>query len=598
MATLTTSPQIIGRNESGTIKTYLYGWYSNQSGNTCTVHVRLTVISSGITYTGTNKTYSISIGGYSSGTQSWTYTPLNANQEYTVSEVTWNYSGGDAIWASGGFWSYVYGNANVDLSEATYVPTFSTPPSGLSASVAEVYTNGAKINVSVSNYGNPSSASGRYIEGAIMNQSTYGGTYHYTTASNVSSASVVVNNSSSGTASFTIQPNKQYYYGVYANNTQQSASRVVGQFVTSINSPSFSIAGRTGTSATIRYSAAADGGYYSKTVQYSIDEGQTWSTGVVIASGNATTGTFTINNLTPGVEYTVMTRTSTPKTTITGQTLVISDKTTKFYGSVEGEAKEITNLYASDNGVTKTITKLYGSADGEAKLIYKGFGRLDYGYGTVIYYTNDAYTETATVTMRSADDVAQLCSDAGSSASATIGGITIPFDKIKEVDFTDKVINIGDDFLMGADYLESVKLSKKLENIGRNFLFSCDRLTVPIVLPNNLQTIGHSFMGQTLYVSGAFSTPLVLPQSLTSINGRFLYMNKYNLIFSEVNVGNLSPDILGVNYMNQNFSTSSSTAPGYTTGVRIAGANRAAWLAALPNLDGTSNYRKLIDAGY
>lgn len=598
MATLTTSPQIIGRNESGTIKTYLYGWYSNQSGNTCTVHVRLTVISSGITYTGTNKTYSISIGGYSSGTQSWTYTPLNANQEYTVSEVTWNYSGGDAIWASAGFWSYVYGNANVDLSETTYVPTFSTPPSGLSASVAEVYTNGAKINVSVSNYGNPSSASGRYIEGAIMNQSTYGGTYHYTTASNVSSASVVVNNSSSGTASFTIQPNKQYYYGVYANNTQQSASRVVGQFVTSINSPSFSIAGRTGTSATIRYSAAADGGYYSKTVQYSIDEGQTWSTGVVIASGNATTGTFTINNLTPGVEYTVMTRTTTPKTTIVGQTLVISDKTTKFYGSVEGEAKEITNLYASDNGVTKTITKLYGSADGEAKLIYKGFGRLDYGYGTVIYYTNDAYTEIATVTMRSEDDVAQLCSNARSSASATIGGVTIPFSKIKEVDFTDKVINIGDDFLTEADHLESVKLSKKLENIGRNFLFGCDRLTVPIVLPNNLQTIGHSFMGHTLYVSGAFSTPLVLPQSLTSINGRFLYMNKYNLIYPEINVGNLSPDILGTQYANSNFATTASTAPGYTTGVRIAGANRAAWLAAIPNLDGPSYYRKLINAGY
>ena len=149
MATLTTSPQVIGRNESGTIKTYLYGWYTNQSGNTCIVHVRLTVKSAGITYTGSNKTYGISIGGYYSGTQSWTYAPLNADQEYTVSEVTWTYAGGDSIWAAADFWSYVYGNANVGLTETTYVPTFSTPPTGLSASIAEVYTNGAKINVSV-----------------------------------------------------------------------------------------------------------------------------------------------------------------------------------------------------------------------------------------------------------------------------------------------------------------------------------------------------------------------------------------------------------------------------------------------------------------
>ena len=595
MATLTTSPQIIGKNESGTIKTYLYGWYSNQSGNTCTVHVKLTVISSGITYTGSNKTYSISIGGYSSGTQSWTYSPLNANQEYTVSEVTWNYSGGDAIWASAGFWSYVYGNANVDLSETTYVPTFSTPPSGLSASVAEVYTNGAKINVSVSNYGNPSSASGRYVEGAIMNQSTYGGTYHYTTASNVSSASVVVNNSSSGTASFTIQPNKQYYYGVYANNTQQSASRVVGQFVTSINSPSFSIAGRTGTSATIRYSAAADGGYYSKTVQYSIDEGQTWSTGVVIASGNATTGTFTIYNLTPGVEYTVMTRTTTPKTTVAGQSLIVSDKTTKFYGSVEGEAKEITNLYASDSGVAKTVTKLYGSANGEAQLIYRGFGRIDYVCGTVEYYTDANNTTTSVATIRNYFELLQLDNPNNvSGAEAVIDGVTIPFNKIKEVSLRNNVTAIGNGFLSDANYLEKVVLPSGLLSIGDNFLNSCDRLNTPPTLPDTLTSIGGGFMSYVASRSGSFTVPLVLPSSLTSIGTFFLYGS--NIIYPEVNVGSLDATIASTS--NYSFSGQSNTSPIYTTGIRIAGTNRAAWMSRFPNRDSGMPYRKLINAGY
>ena len=512
-----------------------------------------------------------------------------------MSEVTWNYSGGDAIWASAGFWSYVYGNANVDLSETTYVPTFSTPPSGLSASVAEVYTNGAKINVSVSNYGNPSSASGRYVEGAIMNQSTYGGTYHYTTASNVSSASVVVDNSSSGTASFTIQPNKQYYYGVYANNTQQSASKVVGQFVTSINSPSFSIAGRTGTSATIRYSAAADGGYYSKTVQYSIDEGQTWSTGVVIASGNATTGTFTINNLTPGVEYTVMTRTSTPKTTIGGQTLVISDKTTKFYGSVEGEAKEITNLYASDSGVAKTVTKLYGSANGEAQLIYRGFGRIDYVCGTVEYYTDANNTTTSVATIRNYLELSQLNNPSLSSTSeAVIDGATIPFSKIKEVRLKNNVTAIGNGFLYKAIYLEKVILPSGLISIGDNFLSSCDRISTPPNFPETLTSIGGDFMNFDARLSGPFTVPLVLPSSLTSIGTFFLYGEK--IVYPEVNVGSLDATIASTS--NCSFSGQASTSPIYTTGIRIAGTNRAAWMSRFPNRDSGMPYRKLIDAGY
>ena len=127
MATLTTSPQIIGRNESSTIHTYLYGWYDGQSGNDCIVHTRLTVINTGATYTGTNKSYVMNLGGYSTGVQSWTYQPLNTGQEYTVAEITQGYSSGNQISASAGFSSYVYGSADIsNLSDNWYVPTFSS----------------------------------------------------------------------------------------------------------------------------------------------------------------------------------------------------------------------------------------------------------------------------------------------------------------------------------------------------------------------------------------------------------------------------------------------------------------------------------------
>lgn len=367
--TLTTSPQIVGRNEGSTIKTYLYAWYDGQSGNTCTVHARLTCVSSGITYTGTNKSYFMKIGGYDSGVQDWKYAPLNANQEYTVSEVAWNYSGGEQIYAAGGFWSYVYGSADVGLADAVYVPVFNSPPSGLSVSVVETYTNGAKFNVSLSSYGIPSGNSGRYIEAGIMNHGApYGGPYKYNSAYNTNSAQITVNNGSSGAGGLTIQPNTRYYFGGWASNTVMNTSVVSGQFTTRPLGPTVAFASSTTTSANFTYSVTADGGQYQRSVQYSLDNGSTWKTVAIIINGAPSTGTFTLNGLPSGAAYTMKTRVSTQAGTTNGNevsfyTLIdVENKENKFYGSDGERARKAGAIYGSLNGETKLLSKLYGAS--------------------------------------------------------------------------------------------------------------------------------------------------------------------------------------------------------------------------------------------
>lgn len=230
-----------------------------------------------------------------------------------------------------------YGQRNGSNTEENYltwgVDPPPTAPSGLSVSIAEVYPTGAKFNVAVSSYGSPSSASGRYIEAAILNQNTYGATYKYATAQNTSSSAITVNNNVSG-GTLTVQPNTQYYYGAYADNTQLHTSVVQGQFVTLAPTPTVSVGTISGNSATINYSTAADGGYYNKTIEYSLDGGTTWQTGATVTGGSAQSGTFTISNL-PGGENSVLVRTTTTAGSDEPTTLTISIPiNATFYGSI------------------------------------------------------------------------------------------------------------------------------------------------------------------------------------------------------------------------------------------------------------------------
>lgn len=268
-------------------------------------------------------------------------------------------------------------------SKTVYIPETYTAPTGLNITIAEIYPTGAKFNVSVSSYGNPSSTSGRYIEAGILNQNSYGTTYKYQNVKNTASSAITVTNSSYKGGTLTISPNTMYYYGCYANNTQKDAKTVKGQFVTTAAAPIVSFASVTSTTATFNYATQADGGYYNKTIEYSIDGGTTWATAATVSGGGAASGSFTISNLLSGAAYTLATRTTTASgstlgTNIEFNTVVNVQNYRITYGSVLGGAKPVTELYGSVNGDAKKITKLYGGVEGEAKLIYQGFGHLSY----------------------------------------------------------------------------------------------------------------------------------------------------------------------------------------------------------------------------
>ena len=313
----------------------------------------------------------MNLGGYSTGVQSWTYQPLNTGQEYTVAEITQGYSSGNQISASAGFSSYVYGSADIsNLSDNWYVPTFSSAPTGLNVTVAEVYPRGAKLRTSITSYGVPSSASGRAIEAGIAAQNAWvSPALRSQLAYSVLSADIVVDNNSVQTTTLTIEPNTHYYYGGHADNTQASVGGIFGQLTTLADVATVTIDFVTGRTATFNYSVDADGGYYSKILEYSLDGGTTWATAATIATGSATTGSFTITGLNGNTTYTLKSRMTTTAGS-TNNTDVNFTTLTLLYGSVEGTAKGINKLYGSVGGQTKEITKLYGSVGGVTKRIF------------------------------------------------------------------------------------------------------------------------------------------------------------------------------------------------------------------------------------
>ena len=202
-------------------------------------------------------------------------------------------------------WSCPWYSGTRSYTCSGYIPSGVTAPSGLSVSVKSKTYNSVTFNTSLSSYGVPSSASGRYIEAAVLNQNSYGASYRYETASNTSSSTITVNNSSrSNPSTFSIEPNHKYWYGGYASNTQASTSTVVGSVYTpcpplSTLTPSTqSYAEYDKVNVVIQYKRQTDAGAETRTgyYRYSTDGGSNYSSwisfGTVSVAAN-TTATFT-----------------------------------------------------------------------------------------------------------------------------------------------------------------------------------------------------------------------------------------------------------------------------------------------------------------
>ena len=241
------------------------------------------------------------------------------------------------------------------------IPQGAVAPSGLNVSISSIADTGASFSVSLSSYGTPSSADGRYIEASIMGQSTYGGKYRYDIAKNKASSTITVNNSSKTNSSnpLTIVPNTQYWYGAYATNTSLSISKVQGTFVTRpayITSITAHDVGQGEVYFTVNH--AAEGSANTVVTELSYDQ-KTWQT---------VSDEF---NLSFSEQTTLYVRRSNNS----GSTPIFSISVTpstrvKLYGSVNNQAQEIKKLYGSVNGQSVRIRKLYASVNGRSKLIF------------------------------------------------------------------------------------------------------------------------------------------------------------------------------------------------------------------------------------
>lgn len=295
---------------------------------------------------------------------------INVGDVYSTTFSRYVSGGGDrtVTWSAG---SGLRSDFAGSWSSTVWFPEPYSDPSGLSVSVAERYKDGFKFNVSLSSYGVPSDASGRYIEAAVLGQSTYGGTYRYQIASNTKSASITVTNSNYRGGGLTINPNTMYYYGGYASNTQRNISTVSGSITTLADTPTLSVTRIGETSVTVSYSTPADGGKYAKNIQYSLDNGTTWTTGATVNTGAASSGTFEINDLHNGTTYTMKCRANTSAGNTAGSDVVFTTlESYKIYVPVAGKTKKVKKVYASVGGKTKEITKIYASVGGKTKRVF------------------------------------------------------------------------------------------------------------------------------------------------------------------------------------------------------------------------------------
>ena len=344
---------------SGSYNTYAtFSWWVSGSGSNYTdVSWNLTgktagpnqyihVYSASVTVNGT--TYSSWSGNMHNGTVMLSNTTrINHTGEFTFSASAGIAQYSSSSWYSGsGSWT---------------LPARATTPTGLNVTLKSVQDTGATMAVTLSSYGNPSGEANRYIEAAIMGQSTYGGKYRYDIATAKTNATITVNNSSRTNNSnpLTIVPNTQYWYGAYATNTVMSTSTVKGTFITLPAYISDVTVNDSGSGeVTVSVVHASEGTATTAYTEYSYNQTD-WTT---------VQDTFSLTVYTATTIY-VRRRNSTGTTPVRTVSIVPAT-TVKLYGSVNNQAKEIRKLYGSVNGKAVRIRKLYGSVNGRSKLIF------------------------------------------------------------------------------------------------------------------------------------------------------------------------------------------------------------------------------------
>lgn len=161
----------------------------------------------------------------------------------------------------------------------------------------------------------------------------------------------------------------------------------------------------------------------------------------------------------------------------------------------------------------------------------------------------------------------------------------------QKITFPNGLLSIGEDFLarngLGVtSYNTELELPSTLQSIGDYFLQGA-RYNQPLNLPEGLKTIGQYFMMQCSY----FAQPLTLPPALIEIGAFFMVecRNFIGPLYPKCVVIAKQPTVTS-NYATLSCNTSS--APMFTHGVDITGANGYLW-KTYGDVPSRSPYRKL-----
>lgn len=369
--------------------TYIQGsvdYYAYVSGSNIVVDVyfamRRTNSYSGNTY-GSAATPSIMI----SGSQTWSYTGSPGITVYGGQQDVWQgiYQASRTYPSSAGG-STIYVGWKVENDNSGYLggsaiaaitlPTANTPPTGLKAENIIPHTDGFSADVSITGWGVGSGTRWKELQCWTYGPSSFvfPRRHQIVEGSNLSDYMTVNNQTMGQNDSLNIVGNTRYTIGVYATNgAANTGSQRVGNYATLAYAPSLSATPIDDSSVLITYSLQADGGFYAKNVQYSLDGGTTWVTGATINTGSATTGTFVIGNLSPNTAYNVKTRVSTTAGETNGNDVSFTTLVgMNFLGPVNSKSKSILKFYAPINRKSKIVKKLYGpDENGKSVLFYQ-----------------------------------------------------------------------------------------------------------------------------------------------------------------------------------------------------------------------------------
>lgn len=415
-------------------------------------------------YSGTSATLSLQFRRTSATSSTWSDSGAKLKFNGTTKSASYSYSGtvgtswvtlksnitGYSISTSGGNYSWSLSKQYGQLSGSgnISIPSQGTAPTGLDVDIVDATWNSVTLNTTVGNWG---SGSGAVRDGYLLEVPYVAGVDKYMTTYSGNTTSPVqltinaeTSNYEFSDVPFTVYGCHQYHTGLWANTSVGSSRHQGPTFYTApyeLDSLTYNgctvVSGGTVTASLI----AATNIVHNDTSNHigfeyriSTDGGSTYGQWIESATtvSAGTNATLDIPSLSQGTEYTVEVRQFCVEAlserfySTTSTVTFTTDVASKFYGSVNGEAKRVVKLYGSVNGVTKEIKKLYGSVNGETKIVYGGgttpAPTTEYQMKHYIESINGGYIDTGYKVNQTTSVEIEFCLDSSTAVSGALFG--------------------------------------------------------------------------------------------------------------------------------------------------------------------------------